>query len=172
MSIRAEIDTKNSPFRIDRTVRVHSSLQNYIQPAAWAIFCDKIDEALRPVEAASIKLSIYGIVFAILYIGIVAGIVCNVVLVDDDSLYLTLWIVLVAVDVVVILANFLLYRSLVNKEMNPAGDNIQGICTETSSRLGGMSMLYLRSKLWLIVCRDRVEAAIDISLIGQGASNV
>ena len=170
MSIRAEIDTKNSPFRIDRTV--HSSLQNHIPAAEWTIFCDNIDEALLPMEVASAKLSIYGIVFTILYIGIVAGLVCNVVLVNDKNLYSTLWVVLVALDVVVILANFLLYRSLVNKEMNPAGDAIQEICTEISSRLGSISMLYIRSNLWLLVCSDRVEAAIDISVIGQGASNV
>jgi hypothetical protein len=170
MFIRAEIDTKNSPFRIDRTVR--SSLQNYIPAAEWTVFCDKIDEALPPMEAASAKLSVYGILFAILYIAIVAGIVCNVVLVDDDRLYATLWIVLVVGDLLVILANFLIYRSLVNKQMNPAGDVIQEICTETSSRLGNISMLYVRSNLWLIVCNDRVEAAIDISVIGQGASNV
>lgn len=124
------------------------------------------------MEAASAKLSIYGVVFAILYIGIVAGIVCNVVLVNDISLSSTLSIVLVALDVVVIMANFLLYRSLVNKQMNLAGGAIQEICTETSSRLGSISMLYMRSNLWLIVCSDRVEAAIDISIIGQGASIV
>jgi hypothetical protein len=99
--------------------------------------------------------------------------VCNVFLVHEKSLYSTLWIVLVVVvDVAAILANFLLYRSLVNKEINPAGYAIQEICTETSSRLGSISMFYIRSNLWLIACSDRVEAAIDISLIGQGTSNV
>jgi hypothetical protein len=170
MSIRVEIDTENSPFRINRTV--HPSLQNYIPAAEWTIFCDNIDEALPPMEAVSAKLSIFGIAFTILYIGIVAGIVCNVVLVDDSSLYSTLWIVLVSADVVVIMANVLLYRALVKYQMNPAGDAIQEICTETSFRLGSISMLYLRSNLCLIVCRDSVDAAIDISVIGQGASNV
>lgn len=162
---RVDIDTRNSPYKIDRDFP--SPLNNKLQTIDWTILCDCVDFYAKDLEYEMAKRKVMAVVFTLLYIGVALGVILGALLVDDKGKRNTIIYSMLATDAVVILTNLIFLRqSMVN--LNATGEQIQIKCDEASGKCENVSMMFLRNKNISIACSDALQATIEITVTDHG----
>lgn len=144
LNARINIRTDEVPYRVDR--KMPTFLDEYFPTEQdWLNFCDSLDRRLRPFEEIKAVWMILGVVFTFFFLGIIAGIVIRIVLVDDEDAGLIVTGALFAAAFFIFTAYFFLMQALVVRPMDAMGADVSAFCHETASKWESVNFQFQRS---------------------------
>lgn len=160
---RIEIDTKQMPYKVKRTMP--PGLDGYFKEARdWKNFCDSFDRRLRPYAEINAKKMILSLVFAFLSVGVTVGVVLRFVLVGDDRLGLILTGSLFAAAFFIFTIQFFLTQALIVKPSENLGIDITSFCNETSDKWENVQFQYqVAYKCTVFFWKSEMDAWINVT---------
>ena len=106
---------------------------------------------------------VLGVVFTILFLGIIVGIVLRFVLVDDEDLGLILTGSLFGGAFIIFTAYFFLMQALVVKPLDAMGDDVVEFCNETSAKWDTIEFEFQRSSKCSVYWDADFDAWINVT---------
>jgi hypothetical protein len=164
LNARIDIETKESPYKVNRSMP--TMLQPYFTPMGeedYQELCDKLDQLLEPFEEIKAVWMILGIVFTILFLGIIVGIILRFVLVDDADLGLILAASLFGAAFFIFTAYFFLMHLFVVKPLDLLALEINVFCEETARKWEGVELRFERSKSCSVFWDADFQAWINVT---------
>ena len=162
LNARITIKTDELPYCVDR--KMPSFLSSYFEEdRAWKNFCDSLDRRLRPFEEIKAAWMVLGVVFTILFLGIIVGIVLRFVLVDDEDLGLILTGSLFGGAFIIFTAYFFLMQALVVKPLDAMGNDVVEFCNETSAKWDTIEFEFQRSSKCSVYWDADFDAWINVT---------
>ena len=161
LNARIEIDTATIPYKIKR---VKPSFLNpyFTENIEWIIFCDNIDYRIKSYEEIKAAWMIIGAVFTLLLIGLIVGIICRFILVDDPDLGLVLSGSLFGGLVVLFVAYFCLMKVFVIQRLDLLAQSIDEYCQNTAKQWENVEFRFERSKKSSIYWDSDFNAWINV----------
>lgn len=144
INARIDIDTSSSPYKVQRRAwdgQPPALLRQYLNDKNdWMIFCDRIDLLLDSrggLEEIKAVWMILGVITTVLLLGIIAGIICTIVLIDRQEDGGTLSIILgclLAGLFLVFAIYFYLMKRLVVDQLRAFALKIDTYCAEIAEK--------------------------------------
>jgi hypothetical protein len=161
LNARIEIDTEKIPYKIKR--KMPSFLDPYFEEKIqWIIFCDNLDHRLRPYEDIKAAWTMIGAVFTLLLMGLIAGIICSFVVVEDPELASILSGSLFGALCVVFSSYFCLMQIYVMKPLKVLGQSIEEYCEKIASKWDMVEFHFERSSKCSVYWDSDFQAWINV----------
>jgi hypothetical protein len=158
---RIDVETDEIPYKVDR--KMPTMLEKYFpEKRDWKNFCDNLDRRLRPYEEIKAAWMVIGVVFTLLVLGVIAGIICRFLLVDDDDVGLILIGSLFGGAFLVFTAYFFLMHYLVVRPLDDLGQDVNQFCEKTTSEWDNVELRFERSKSCSVFWDSDFKAWIDV----------
>mmetsp|Transcript_20540 Transcript_20540/g.33022 ORF Transcript_20540/g.33022 Transcript_20540/m.33022 type:complete len:175 (-) Transcript_20540:376-900(-) len=163
LNTRIEIDTSDSPYKVNR--KRPAILDPYfIGKNDWFIFCERIDHFLQKFEEIKAAWMVLGVMASLLMIGVIVGIICTFVLVEEKDLLAILAGLMFGACFFVFAGYFCFMDLYVVRPLDDFAKKMDEYCSEISAQSDNkVAFRFGRSRKCTIFWDADFKAWIDVS---------
>ena len=162
LNARIEFQTEELPYKVKR--EMPSLLEPYFkEDSEWMVFCDRLDLLLQPYEDIKASFMVVGVCFVCLCLGVIAGLICRFLIVDDEDVGLILSASIFAGMFVIFTCYFFLMQLWVVRPLDALSQDMDAYCNEIAAKWPSVEFQFQRSKKCSIYWDSDFDAWINVT---------